>query len=491
MSSKLLLTIVIVATATLPALAQVDTASQKTSAKSAAAADKSRARRATDPASSQPANDAKPVKDVNGVATDSGTKNSATPATAVAQEKPENPGEKAPEQSSAKPTTEVKATTTVASLSLREQIAAAADLQTKVSLQRKLADELIVSGNRAEAIKELKSIVAVDLFDPQGLYNAGNSLARLGASDEAIEAYRKAIEQRKGNYSRALNNLGVVLLRQGRWDESYEALSAASKLENFHYAEASYNLGRLFAARGQNDLALREWRRVLKIDPTHSAAKLAIANAGNEGTIVEAAPAKTPATRPLTNVAAASDKRTASQPARSAAGTTTLVIDPVSYSFLQQARSASERGKLLESVDNYQRLIRREGGYFAPANLELSYVLVTLKRTDEALVNLLQVANRDGARYPISYYHVARLYEMKGELKLAESAFAQAVAAYGDKNGQFLLDLSRVREKQGDFKGALTAMEQYVVAMNNAGHAPVWSDERLSLLRQKASAQAK
>src|SRR5262245_14733205 len=379
-------------------------------------------------------------------------------------------------------------TTSAESLSLREQAEAASDVQTKVALQRKLADELIASGNKAEAIKELKSIVAADLFDPSGLYNTGNSLARLGASDEAIEAYRKAIDQRKGNYSRALNNLGVVLLRQGRWDESYEAVSAASKLENFHYAEASYNLGRLFAARGQNDLAIREWRRVLKIDPNHSAAKLAIANVGTEETIVEAQPATAPVAQPVKNIAS-SDKRIAAQPTHSAAGPRTLVIDPVSYNFLQQARSASERGKLLESVDNYQRLIKREGGYFAPANLELSYVLVTLKRPDEALVNLLQVANRDGAHFPISYYHAARLYEMKGELKLAESAFVQTVAAYGDKNGQFLLDLSRVREKQGDFKGALASMEQYVAAMSHSGQAPPWLDERLALLRQKADSQ--
>ena len=379
-------------------------------------------------------------------------------------------------------------TTSAESLSLREQVEAASDVQTKVALQRKLADELIASGNKAEAIKELKSIVAADLFDPSGLYNIGNSLARLGASDEAIEAYRKAIDQRKGNYSRALNNLGVVLLRQGRWDESYEALSAASKLENFHYAEASYNLGRLFAARGQNDLAIREWHRVLKIDPNHSAAKLAIANIGTEETIVKAQPATAPVAQPVKDIAA-SDKRTAAQPTRSAAGPRTLVIDPVSYNFLQQARSASERGKLLESVDNYQRLIKREGGYFAPANLELSYVLVTLKRPDEALVNLLQVANRDGAHFPISYYHAARLYEMKGELKLAESAFAQTVAAYGGKNSQFLLDLSRVREKQGDFKGALAAMEQYVAAMKQSGQTPPWSDERIALLRRKADSQ--
>jgi tetratricopeptide (TPR) repeat protein len=92
-------------------------------------------------------------------------------------------------------------------------------------------------------------------------------------------------------------------------------------------------------------------------------------------------------------------------------------------------------------------------------------VLLSLKRYDEALVNLLEVSKRDGARYPISYFHLARLYERNGELKLAEAAFSQAVAAYEPTNIQFLLDLSRVREKLSDYKGSLEAMERYLKLM--------------------------
>ena len=75
--------------------------------------------------------------------------------------------------------------------------------------------------------------------------------------------------------------------------------------------------------------------------------------------------------------------------------------------------------------------------------------------TTKRLPHLLQVSQRDGARYPISYFHLARLYELKGDLKLAEAAFVQA--APHTTNPQFLLDVSRVREKLGDFKGALEA----------------------------------
>src|SRR5262245_23270329 len=134
--------------------------------------------------------------------------------------------------------------------------------------------------------ERVNAIANSNEFNPVGFYNLGNGLARLGHNEAAIAAYRKAITQRKGFYSRALNNLGVVLLRTGRWDEAQEALASALRLENFRYAEASYNLGRIYSARGQNDLAAREWRRTLTIDPQHDAAKQALANAGNEERIV-------------------------------------------------------------------------------------------------------------------------------------------------------------------------------------------------------------
>jgi tetratricopeptide (TPR) repeat protein len=371
-------------------------------------------------------------------------------------------------------------------LSLRDQVDAAASGPERIRLQLKLVDQLLAAGKRPEAITELHLITSTDAFDPQGLYNTGNALARLGDSDEAINAYRKAIDQRKGKYSRALNNLGVVLLREGRWSEAYEAFLSALKLENFRYAEASYNLGRLYAGRGEPDLASREWRRALKVDPGHTAAAQALSRAGTEGSIsIESPATKVRSVTIDNNEALVRSAEGNIGSSRSEWAPKAPTVDAVSYGFLQRARIAFESGNLEQAVDNYQRLISRMGGYFSPANLELSFALISLKRNDEAMANLLRVANRDGARYPISYYFLGRLYELKGDLKLAEEAFAKAVSAYPAKNGQFLLDLSRVRERQGDFKGALAAMEEYVALMEKQGQKPAWSDERLSALRQK------
>ena len=373
-------------------------------------------------------------------------------------------------------------------VTLRNQIEDAATPQDRIRLQLKLADELIAAGHQSEALQELQLVANSGIFDPIAFYNLGNAFARLGESEAAIVAYRKAIDQRKGQYSRAYNNLGVVLLRLGRWDEAYDALVSALKIEAFRYAEASYNLGRVYEARGQSDLAAREWRRALAVDPHHEAAAQALARSRTEERIVVTdvrLASKAAASRPAASKADPSKPAATESESGAIPSSKTLKLDPISYDFLQRARNAAERGKMPEAVDNYHRLLDRENGYFAPANLELSYALLSLKRLDEAFENLLQVSRRDGARYPASYYHLARLYEYKGELQLAEAAFSQASSAYTPTNVYFLLDLSRVREKQGNFKGALEALERYVAFMEQQGKKPAWSDHQLTELRAK------
>ncbi len=384
--------------------------------------------------------------------------------------------------------------------SLRDEIEATPSGSERVRLQLKLAEQLVAAGKKAEATTELRAILNANVFDPQLLYNAGNALARLGDSDEAINAYRKAIDQRKGNYSRALNNLGVILLRQGRWDEAHDAFLSALRMESFHYAEASYNLGRLYSARGESDMAAREWRRTLSIDPAHQAAAQALSLVG-PGRIVVRPEASAKAPKPPTDttrmpglsagIPEASPRLRKSAPAPNPASAKVLTLDPVSYEFLQRARNLGERGKHREAIENYQRVLSRSHGYFPPANLELSYALLALNRTDEAFANLLQVANRDGARYPMTYYNLARLYELKGMLTEAEESFARAAMAYNKKNVSFLLDLSRVRQRRGNFKGALEAMEEYVTRMEQQGLKPSWADESLSALRLRVTSEPK
>lgn len=372
---------------------------------------------------------------------------------------------------------------------LKEQIDTASTAEEKATLQLKLVDLLTRAGKNQEARNQLGQMLAEDRFDPQSFYNIGNAFARLGDVDGAIVSYHKAIDQRKGRYSKALNNLGVVLMRRGDWQEANDSLLAALRLESFRYAEASYNLGRLYAGQGQMDLAIREWHRALKVDPSHIAAAQAIARAGKDEEVAVTAVQPAVAIRNDKNVTLESqpkvNTKSQSSPPRSAASPRVLTLDQITFNQLQRARDAHERGKDQEAIVNYRSVISRMGGYFAPANLELSYILIGMKQPTDALTYLKPVTMRDGARYPISYYHLARIYEGQDELGMAAEAYGQVATFYRGVNPQFLLDISRVREKRGDFKGALTAMEEYLTAVEQQGIKPPWSEERLALLRRK------
>jgi len=402
---------------------------------------------------------------------------------------------------------------------LREQIKTAASDDERFRLQRTLVDYLVALNHNREAVAQLRLMMREDRFDPTGFYNIGNALARLDDSNTAVDAYRKAIDQKHGNYSRALNNLGSVLLRLGRWDEAHDTLLAALTQESFRYSEASYNLGRLYAKRGDADAAIREWTRTLSIDPNHTDAALALARAYSEdgdpehGLAVldnfsarngaraeftvtrreilaarelEAAEAKSANTKP------SGDAKTKTgvenlRPQIAASGLRTLTVDRGTYDVLQRARRAREAGRNEEAITYYRRVLTSRDNFFPPANLELSYAFISLHRTDEAIATLLPLATKAGARYPEANYHLARLYELRGDLHLAGDAYERAAAA--DKmNPQFLLDVSRVREKEGNHAGALTAFEAYLSRSEQMGRVPEWSTARLAELRQKAAA---
>lgn len=408
----------------------------------------------------------------------------------------------------------------------------AADAESRPRAQRELVDRLVALDRKADALSELRLMIHEDRLDPAFFFNTGNALARLGDANAAADAYRKAVAQRGGNYARALNNLGVVLTRQGRWDEAHDALTAALTQENFLYAEASYNLGRLHLLRGESNLAAREWARTLRLKPDHADAAAALARALAEdgdgkraAAVLEnftARAARTGANVPRQiafareAIAAArdgddderEDSRATASPGASAPGVPgtspraagdsaapgasraagrRFELDASAHNVFQSARAAGERGQYEEAVRQYRRVLK-QSGYFAPANLELGLALSNLNRWYDAIDALQPVAQRDSARFPVAHYHLARLYERLGRHTTAAEHFARAAQLYGDSNPQMLVDLSRVRERLGDTRGALDAIEAYSVAIGKQGSVPGWVVERADALRMKLRA---
>ncbi len=409
---------------------------------------------------------------------------------------------------------------------LRADISAATVDGERGQLQRELINLLVGAGDKTAALGELRLLLHEDRYDPPFFYNLGNALARLGDASAATDAYRKAISQRRGHYARALNNLGVLLMRQGRWEEARDALVGALNEEHNSYPEASYNLGRLYLLQGEANLAIREWRHTLVLQPEHADAAAALARAYAEDgdaqrglavldaytarssragssvplpvayarrEIVEAGAAKKEdGARPSAddNVAPSNPHtvRATVAPRKAAAGLRPLAVSPEIYSLLQRARTAREAGRHAEAVKYYRAVLADSNGYFPPANLELALSLLNLQRNDEALAALEALVAKDNARYPVAYYHLGRLYERANQLTRAADSFARAATLYGDTNPQVLLDLSRVREKLNDNAGALAAMEAYAKAVEQQGTLPAWAAERLTQLRAKNAA---
>ena len=417
--------------------------------------------------------------------------------------------------------------------SLRARIASAPEGAARTRLQQELVERLTRAERRTEAVELLRSMLAEQRFDPQFFYNTGNALARLGESESAIEAYRKAVAQRRGNYARAQHNLGVVLIRLGRWEEAEAALSAALKLENYTYAEASYNMGRLHSLRGEAGLAIAEWTRTLRLKADHADAAVALARALAEDGDPEAALAvldtfgtrlsRRGASVPREVTVArgeivayanvAQERQVADVPTRSRDLKTTpdsetrardtrdsssvvrearrhgvlrpLVVGRQTYDLLRRARAARDEDRKEEAVALYRRAIESNDGYFAPANLELGYTLAGMNREEEAVASLLFVIRREGARYPVAFYHLGRFYEHMNQLPQSAEAFERAAELLGDESPQFLIDLSRVREREGKDVEALAAAVRYVNEMQKTGGAPDWARERVARLQKK------
>lgn len=98
-------------------------------------------------------------------------------------------------------------------------------------------------------------------------YNLGVTLYAQGKLDEAIAAFRKAI-QIDPNYLNAHLNLGVTLYTQGKLDEAIAAYRKAIQIDP-NFVDAHFNLGFTLYVQGKLDEAIAAYRKVIQIDPNY------------------------------------------------------------------------------------------------------------------------------------------------------------------------------------------------------------------------------
>jgi len=100
--------------------------------------------------------------------------------------------------------------------------------------------------------------------------NLGNSLEKLGRSDEAIGYFTKALKINPG-YSEAHSNMGISLLSKGRLHEAIHHFSKALGINPF-YAGAHNNLGVALTKLGRTEEAIRHYAEALRLKTDNAAA---------------------------------------------------------------------------------------------------------------------------------------------------------------------------------------------------------------------------
>ncbi len=180
---------------------------------------------------------------------------------------------------------------------------------TVATLQRARAVEAPEGTSTAAAdeatMKKLEALGYLTPENPDGLNNLGQRYQERGEYEKAIEAYRKALDQRP-NFPSALNNLGicygslkrypeaeesfrkalaidpkdifamnnlaVMYMHMGRPERGQEHAEKAVEIEP-SYINGHITLGSIYALLRKFDLAETEFQKALELDPANPSAK--------------------------------------------------------------------------------------------------------------------------------------------------------------------------------------------------------------------------
>lgn len=304
--------------------------------------------------------------------------------------------------------------------------------------------------------------------DPIVYFNLGNLQTRLGQNEKAVESYRKAIEQRYGRYARAWNNLGIVLVRLGRYDEAREAYLKAIAEERGVFADARYNLAQLYWQQGDVKNAEAEISSALRLSPDNEdIKKLAeqIRYGGATGNSTAAV---------IVARSAVKSKDDANNPRL-------VVVSDEIFKFLQQARSARDRGEYAQSLTLYQSAMKSDKPVMA-IEYEMAEVLLRAEKAVEAEAAFRHVIAEAGDRFPMAYLQAGNAMLKQQKFGAAVVMLRQALARVGDKP-EIYIALSEALTKTDDIDGAVAILEKLSRLESASTENKAWSQRRIAELQ--------
>lgn len=120
----------------------------------------------------------------------------------------------------------------------------------------------------SDKLKKAKSYVQKDQYNPEAHLNLGNVYLESKRHQEAIEAYKQAI-QLNTDYVDAHINLGVAYAESKRHQEAMEAYKQALKIKPDHIV-AQHNLAATYSDLGRYQEALEVLKQIIRMQPDNA-----------------------------------------------------------------------------------------------------------------------------------------------------------------------------------------------------------------------------
>ena len=123
-----------------------------------------------------------------------------------------------------------------------------------------------------EAQEDLRAAAKLEPEWAQVYLHTGRVLTKLKKNDEALTAYRRAL-QLNGKLDTAWFNAGYILMQQNKCVEAMDHFHKVVALDSPHAADAHLNVAVCLVRMGENEEALEELKLALVKNPNHKLAQ--------------------------------------------------------------------------------------------------------------------------------------------------------------------------------------------------------------------------